>query len=72
MQTPSSLYTAENCRVAYQLNWSVSTFPKSPLPPVDQWLNDLAYTQGMQLVFKFSYFVGTFGTYDRQEIRQKL
>jgi REP element-mobilizing transposase RayT len=35
-------------------------------------LNNLAYVQEMRPVFKFSYFVGTFGEYDRQAIRRRL
>ncbi len=31
-------------------------------------LNNLAYTQGMKPVFKFGYYVGTFGRYDRGAI----
>lgn len=35
------LYTAENCQVAYQLNWSVNAFPRTELPRPDVWLDRL-------------------------------
>jgi len=34
---PEPLYTAANCRVAYQLHWSLSVFSQSPLPATDEW-----------------------------------
>ncbi|MEZ6031921.1 MAG: transposase [Planctomycetaceae bacterium] len=39
--TPAPLYTVENCGAAYQLRWSLALFPSLPLPPSNQWLNDL-------------------------------
>lgn len=39
---PEPLYTSENCRIAYQLNWSVSLFANAPLPERSAWLNSLA------------------------------
>ena len=33
-------------------------------------LNNLAYAQGMTPAFRFSYYVGTFGRYDRNAIRR--
>ncbi len=35
-------------------------------------LNNLASVQEMKPVFKFSYYIGTFGKYDRQAVRSKL
>ena len=35
-------------------------------------LNNLAYSQGMKPVFKFSYYAGTFGPYDRGAIWNEL
>jgi REP element-mobilizing transposase RayT len=35
-------------------------------------LNNLAFVQEMRPVFKFSYYIGTFGNYDRQAIRRQL
>ena len=35
-------------------------------------MNNLAYVQGMKPVLRFSYYVGTFGKYDRAAIRKKL
>lgn len=35
------LYTADNCRVAYQLNWSLSVFGRSDFPAAATWINDL-------------------------------
>lgn len=35
-------------------------------------LNNLASVQGMKSVFRFSYYVGTFGGYDRSVVRRKL
>jgi hypothetical protein len=35
-------------------------------------LNNLAYVRGMRPVFRFSYFVGTFGSYNRDAIRNRL
>jgi REP element-mobilizing transposase RayT len=38
---PAPLYTADNCRAAYQLNWSVSIFWRTPPPPELEWLDSL-------------------------------
>jgi REP element-mobilizing transposase RayT len=35
-------------------------------------MNNLAYVQGMKPVLRFSYYVGTFGPYDRGAIRRRL
>lgn len=35
------IYTTENCRAAYQLNWSLSVFWSTPGPTADQWLDPL-------------------------------
>jgi hypothetical protein len=35
-------------------------------------MNNLAYVQGMKPMFRFSYYVGTFGPYDRGAIRRGL
>jgi REP element-mobilizing transposase RayT len=36
------------------------------------YLNNLAYTHGMQPIYQFSYFVGTFGEYDIEAVRRAL
>jgi len=41
MPAPKPLYTSETCQAAYQLNWSVTAFPKTELPPPDAWLSEL-------------------------------
>lgn len=38
---PEPLYTPDNCAAAYELRWSLALFPSLPLPPSDQWLNEL-------------------------------
>lgn len=38
---PVPLYTAANCRDAYQLNWSLSVFWRSPASPNAPWLDQL-------------------------------
>jgi hypothetical protein len=38
---PAPLYTADNCRSAYQLNWSVSIFWRTSPPRDCQWLDSL-------------------------------
>jgi REP element-mobilizing transposase RayT len=40
MPAPSPLYTAENCRVAYQLDWALTVFWRTP-PGTDAWLAPL-------------------------------
>jgi hypothetical protein len=35
-------------------------------------LNNLAYAQGMIAAYEFSYYIGTFGNYDRDAIRRML
>jgi hypothetical protein len=37
---------------------------ESPQDIALSYMNNLAYAQGMKAVFKYSYFVGTFGEYD--------
>jgi REP element-mobilizing transposase RayT len=37
----SPLYTAENCKPAWQLRWSLALFGKWELPASDQWLDSL-------------------------------
>jgi REP element-mobilizing transposase RayT len=36
------------------------------------YLNNLAFVHGVRPIFKFSYYVGTFGNYDRDAIRRNL
>jgi REP element-mobilizing transposase RayT len=38
---PEPLYTAANCRVAYQLHWSLTVFPAQPWPEKDSWWQPL-------------------------------
>jgi REP element-mobilizing transposase RayT len=38
---PSPIYTADNCRFAYQLNWSLSIFTTGALADATQWLEPL-------------------------------
>jgi len=45
---------------------------KSPESIALSLLNNLAYSQGMKPVFKFSYYAGTFGPYDRGAIWNEL
>jgi REP element-mobilizing transposase RayT len=40
MSTPAPIYTAENCRPAYQLNWSLAVFWNHPTQEAS-WLEDL-------------------------------
>lgn len=40
MPTPQPIYTADNCQVAYQLNWGLTTNWRQP-PGTDQWLDEL-------------------------------
>lgn len=42
MSTPQPTYTAEHCRAAYQLNWSLSVFWRQAAPPDQQWLDALS------------------------------
>src|SRR5687768_5904618 len=39
MEAP--FYTTQNCRVAYQLNWSLSIFWHDPVESPDSWLEPL-------------------------------
>ena len=48
---------------------AVTTSPESVAMSL---LNNLAFSQGMNPVFRFSYYVGTFGKYDRNAIRRIL
>jgi REP element-mobilizing transposase RayT len=38
---PAPIYTAESCRFAYQLNWSLSIFSHRTLPDASEWLPQL-------------------------------
>lgn len=42
MGTLTPIYTADNCRAAYQLNWSLAVFWTAPPPAVALWLNLLS------------------------------
>jgi REP element-mobilizing transposase RayT len=41
---PEPLYTAANCRVAYQLHWSVTVFARQALPNREAWREQLQST----------------------------
>jgi REP element-mobilizing transposase RayT len=41
MPGPKPTYTAERCRAAYQLNWSLSVFWRQAAPPAGRWLDAL-------------------------------
>jgi REP element-mobilizing transposase RayT len=43
---------------------------ESPAEVALSLMNNLAYGQGMKPVFRFSYYVGTFGPYDRDAVRR--
>ena len=43
MNAPAPIYTSENCRAAYQLNWSLALFWQEPAANAD-WLADLQRT----------------------------
>ena len=45
---------------------------ESPASVALSLLNNLAHVQGMKPVFRFSYYVGTFGSYDRNAVRRRL
>jgi len=45
---------------------------ESPLDVALGYLNNLAYAQGMRDAYEYSFYVGTFGEYDRGAIRQAL
>ena len=40
MNAPASIYTSENCKAAYQLNWSLALFWHEPIA-MAEWLADL-------------------------------
>lgn len=46
MGTLTPIYTAENCRAAYQLNWSLAVFWTAPPPAQTLWLNQLSTAAG--------------------------
>lgn len=48
------------------------TVTESPESVALSLLNNLAFVQGMKPVFRFSYYVGTFGGYDRDAIRRRV
>jgi hypothetical protein len=53
MSIPHPIYTSDNCRAAYQLNWSVSLFANAPLPDKTEWFTELAKqteTDGIRLL----------------------
>lgn len=41
MSKPEPIYTADNTRAAYQLNWSLTLFLREPAPPESQWIESL-------------------------------
>ena len=43
---------------------------ESPAEVALSLMNNLAYAQGMKPTFRFSYYVGTFGPYDRNAVRR--
>ena len=45
---------------------------ESPESVALSFLNNLAYVQGMKPAYRFSYYVGTFGKYDRNLIRRRV
>ena len=45
---------------------------ESPESVVLSLLNNLAFVHGMKPVYRFSYYVGTFGKYDRNSIRRRV
>jgi hypothetical protein len=45
---------------------------ESPADVALSLMNNLAYVQGMKPVYRHSYYVGTFGRYDRNAIRRRL
>jgi len=45
---------------------------ESPESVASSLMNNLAYVQQMKPVLRFSYYVGTFGEYDRAAIRKNL
>jgi REP element-mobilizing transposase RayT len=45
---------------------------ESPQDVALSYLNNLAYVQGMQAIYQFSYYVGTFGDYNMGAVRRRL
>ena len=43
---------------------------ESPADVALSLMNNVAYAQGMKPAFRFSYYVGTFGPYDRNAVRR--
>ncbi|HEX7380094.1 MAG TPA: hypothetical protein VF278_23435 [Pirellulales bacterium] len=41
MSHPQPIYTADNCKAAYQLNWSLTVFWNASPPPDSEWLSPL-------------------------------
>ena len=41
MSVPEPIYTTNNCKAAYQLNWSLSVFWREPPPEPADWVEDL-------------------------------
>lgn len=50
---PDPVYTADNCKPAYQLRWSLALFPRAELPSADAWLTALKHgteTDGVRVL----------------------
>jgi REP element-mobilizing transposase RayT len=45
---------------------------ESPAEIALAYMNNLAYVEGMEPVYQFGYYVGTFGEYDLQAIRNRI
>ncbi len=45
---------------------------ESPASVALSLMNNLAYVQRMKAVLRFSFYVGTFGSYDRDAVRRRL
>ena len=69
MSIPAPIYTPKDCRPAYQLNWSLSLFPK-------RWFWAISTIwrtrRDMKQIYQFGFYVGTFGKYDLGAIRHAL
>jgi len=46
-------------------------YERSPEEIALSYLNNLAYAHGMQPVYQFGYYVGTFGEYDMDAVRRR-
>ncbi len=47
-------------------------YTESPQDVALCYLNNMAYARGMQAVYQFGYYVGTFGEYDLGAVRRRL